>query len=79
MELQYAIKLRIIDLMKQNNINGNQLAINCGISRSTIHKFLKGTTKSLTIETITLISQSFNMTLADFFNDNVFINVEVKD
>lgn len=79
MELQSAIRLRIIDLMKKYNINGNQLALACGISRSTIHKFIKGTTKSLTIETITLISQSFNMTLTDFFNDNIFINVEVKD
>lgn len=79
MYLSSAIKERIINLMKINNINSNKLALSSGINRSTISKFLRGDNKSIKIETITLICQSLNITLKDFFDDKVFDDVEIND
>ena len=79
MELNEAIRLRIIELIKQNKTNGNALALKCGISRSSINRFLNKKHKSIKIETITLIAQAFNITLQDFFNSSLFYDVEVID
>lgn len=77
MDLSKAMRLRIKSLMDDNN--GNKLALSSGINRSTVNRFLKGKNKSITIESITLICQSQNITLKDFFDDEVFDDVEVND
>lgn len=79
MDLSKAMRLRIEKLMNDTKVNGNKLALSSGIDRSTINKFLKGKNKSITIETITLICQAQNITLKDFFDDELFDDVEVND
>lgn len=79
MDLSKAMRLRIKSLMDDNKVNGNKLALSSGINRSTVNRFLKGKNKSITIESITLICQSQNITLKDFFDDEVFDDVEVND
>lgn len=79
MDLSDAIRIRIKELMKDNNINGNKLSLESGIDRSTINRFLRKENKSIKIETITLICQALDISLKDFFDDNVFKDVEVKD
>ncbi len=79
MYLSEAIRKRIENLMKENKTNGNNLALNSGIDRSTINRFLRKQNKSIKIETITLICQSLNMTLKDFFDDKLFDDVEIND
>lgn len=79
MDLSDALRKRIKNLIDENNINGNKLALSSGMNRSNINRFLRKQNKSITIESITLIAQSLNMTLQEFFNDKVFDDVEVKD
>ncbi len=79
MYLSEAIRKRIENLVKENKTNGNNLALSSGIDRSTINRFLRKKNKSIKIETITLICQSLNMTLKDFFDDKLFDDVEVND
>ena len=79
MYLSDAMRVRIKKLIEKNNINGNKLALNSGINRSNINRFLRGQNKSITIESITLICQALNITLTDFFDDKVFENVDVND
>lgn len=78
MDLSKAMRIRIKNLMDNNKVNRNKLALSSGINRSTVNRFLKGK-KSITIESITLICQSQNITLKDFFDDEVFDDVEVND
>lgn len=79
MYLSDAIRTRIKKLMEVNKINANKLALESGINRSNINRFLRGKNKSITIESITLICQALNITLKDFFDDKVFENVDVND
>ena len=79
MDLSKAMRLRIKNLMAENKVNGNKLALSSGIDRSTINRFLRGQNKSIKIETITLICQALNISLKDFFDDKVFDDVEVND
>ena len=79
MDLSEAMRLRIQKLMETNKINGNKLALSSGFSRSTVNKFIKKKSKSIKIETITLICQSLDISLKDFFDDKLFDDVEVND
>ncbi len=79
MDLSKAMRLRIKKLMDDNKFNGNKLALSSGIDRATINRFLRGQNKSIKIEIITLICQSLDISLKDFFDDKVFNDVEVKD
>lgn len=78
MDLKEAIRLRIKELIKENNTNANKLSLDCGLSRSTIRKFLKSN-RSIKIETITLICQALNISLTEFFNSPLFDDIEVID
>lgn len=79
MDLSKAMRIRIKNLMDDNKVNSNKLALSSGINRSTVNRFLKGKNKSITIESITLICQSQNISLKEFFDDKVFDDVEVND
>ncbi len=79
MDLSKAMRIRIKNLMDDNKVNGNKLALSSGIDRATINRFLRGQNKSIKIETITLICQSLDITLKDFFDDKIFNDVEVND
>ena len=46
------------------------------MNRSNISRFLKKKNKTITIESITLICQSLNVSLKDFFYDDVFKDVD---
>ena len=79
MYLSDAMRIRIKNLIDENNINANKLALTAGINRSNINRFLRGQNKSITIESITLICQALNITLKDFFDDSLFKNVDIND
>ena len=79
MDLSKAMRLRIKNLMAENKVNGNKLALSSGIDRATINRFLRGQNKSITIESITLICQALNITLKNFFDDKIFEDVDVND
>lgn len=79
MYLSEAIRIRINNLITQNNLNGNKLALYSGINRSNINRFLRRKNKSIKIESITLICQGLNISLKDFFDDDVFKDVDIND
>ncbi len=79
MYLSDAMRIRIENLIEENKTNANKLALDSGINRSNINRFLRKQNKSITIESIALICQALDITLKDFFDDKVFENVDVND
>ncbi len=79
MYLSDAMRIRINNLIQQNNLNGNKLALYSGMNRSNINRFLRGKNKTIKIESITLICQSLNISLKDFFDDELFNDVDIND
>lgn len=79
MYLSEAIRIRINNLITENNLNGNKLALYSGMNRSNINRFLRRKNKSIKIESITLICQGLNISLKDFFDDDVFKDVDIND
>ncbi len=79
MDLSQAIRIRINNLINENSLNVSQLSTLAGISRSTLSKFLSGKRKYIRIDIIEYICEALKMKLVDFFNDDVFDNINIKD
>ena len=79
MTLLEATRQRINELCKKNNMNINQLAIASGINPSTIRSIFKVITKSPSSETIYYICVGLGITLKDFYDSNLFNELDDND
>ena len=79
MELSEAIVLRIKQLLKEKNMKTYDLSIKSGVPRSTISLFLSRETKTIRLENLLYLCEGVGIELKDFFNDEVFKNVEAKN
>ena len=79
MDLSEAIRIRINDLIDENNLNVSMLSTLARISRSTLSKFLSGQRKYIRIDIIEYICEALKIKLVNFFDDEIFDNINIKD
>lgn len=79
MDLSEAIRIRINNLLIEYELNASKLSSLAGISRTTLSKFLNGKRKYIRIDIIEYICEGLNIKLKDFFNDEIFNNIDIKD
>ncbi len=78
MDLSEAIRIRINNLAKEHNLTISRLSTLAGISRSTLSKFLSGRRKILRLDIIEFICEALDMKLKDFFDDELFDNIDIN-
>jgi len=71
-----AVKLRVIELCGENKITINKLATISGITQSTLSNIISGRNNSTTISTIKKICDGLEITVGDFFNSELFVDLE---
>lgn len=76
MQLSDAIRKRINNLLKINNMNIWKLYKTTGVSPSTLSYFMNEKRELITLKTLLHICEGFGITLKDFFDDPLFIDVE---
>lgn len=76
MDLQEAVKQRILALCNEKNITINKLATLSGMTQSTVNSLVDGNTKNPTLLTILRICLGLNMELQEFFDDDVFVGLD---
>ncbi len=76
MNIGEAVKLRIIGLCSERNITINKLSTTCGITQSTLSNIVSGRNNSTTISTIKKICDGLEISIQDFFNSNLFADLE---
>ena len=76
MSVRNAIRQRIIDLCKANNITINKLSIVCAITQSTLNNIINEGSNNPTVSTIAKICDGLNMTVREFFDDELFDKLE---
>ena len=72
MKTTEAITKRILELCKEHKITPNKLGTLSGVEPSTITSIFYGKSKNPGIYTIKCLCDGLNMTLFDFFNDELF-------
>ena len=76
MNIGEAVRLRIKELCKEKNITVNKLATICGITQSTLNNIINKRNNSTTVSTIKKICDGLEISIKDFFNSDVFDNLE---
>lgn len=78
MRIADAISQRILFLCKENNISINKLAILSGQTQSTLQSLISGKSKNPKMLTIVRICDSLKMSLSEFFNDDLFKDIDIE-
>ena len=76
MTIGEACKIRIEKLCDERRITVNKLAIISGITQSTLNNIISGRNKSTTVSTIKKLCDGLEISITDFFSDDLFSNLE---
>lgn len=76
MTIVEAIALRILALCKERNITPNKLSTISGMTQSTINNIINTGSKNPTISTVKKICDGLEISLSEFFDDDVFNSLE---
>ena len=68
-----AVALRITQLLKEKNMTQYRLAMNSGITHSTLKNIIHETVKDNLLSTVILIATGFNMTVSEFLDCPLFL------
>ncbi len=79
MELSRAISKRIKKMCKEKNITVNKLASLSYLTQSTVQSLVDGTSKNPKLLTIIRLCEGFDIKTKDFFDDELFDNIERED
>lgn len=79
MKINTAITERILKLCKERNITINKLADLSLITQSTLSNIVNGNSNDPKILTIVRVCEGLEISLAEFFDDNVFNNIDRED
>ncbi len=71
-----AIRLRILELCRENALTVNGLSARCGMTQSTLNNIISGRNNSATVATIQKICDGLEMELPEFFDSELFRNIE---
>ncbi len=70
--INHALVLRIEELLKVNNMTRYKLAMESGVSHSTLKNIMHETVKDNLLSTTILIANGFGMSVSEFLNSPLF-------
>lgn len=76
MKTSEAVAKRILEICRQRDVSVNGLANLAAIPPSTVKNILYGVSKNPGITTIKMICDGLDMTLIEFFDSDLFRNLE---
>lgn len=78
MQLSDAIRERILELMKENNIKSINAVTNLAGISNTLNDFMNGVYNLINIDTLLHICEGFNIELYQFFYSPLFKDVQYE-
>lgn len=79
MKISEAIAQKILNIIKENDITINKLSNICCLTQSTVDSLINGKSKNPKLLTIVRICDGLNITLKDFFDDELFKELDRED
>lgn len=76
MRIQEATAVRITRLCKERHITLNRLAYLSALSPGALRHIVNGKTKATTLSTIQKVCDGLDITVVDFFSDQVFDDLD---
>jgi len=78
-KLSRAISKKILNICAEKDITPNKLAVICCLTQSTVQNLVNGKSKNPKLLTIIRICEGLNISLKDFFDDDLFSKIERED
>ena len=72
MTVNNAVAKRIAALLKEKGISQYRLEKDTGIQHGSMQCIMNGRNKTVTLSTVILIAKGFDISLAEFLNDEIF-------
>lgn len=76
MGISDAVRDRLNELLKERNLTINGLSNLAGVTQSTANDFFKGTSFNIGIITLKKLIDGLDITITEFFDTEVFRNLE---
>ena len=76
MLIKDAVVLRLQILCKERNIKYNELATRSGVTPSTVYSLMDINRRDLSIITLKKLCDGLDMTITEFFDDDIFKSLE---
>ena len=76
MLIKDAIVMRLKNICKVKNICFNDLAVRSGVTPSTVYSLMKEERRDLSVITLKKLCDGLDMTITDFFEDDIFRTLE---
>lgn len=70
------MRQRIIELCQDQNMSINALSIQSGVTQSTVNNIISRRNNSTTVATIQKLCDGLGMTITEFFQSDLFSNIE---
>lgn len=71
-----AVRERIFELCETNGISPNKLSNMSGVTQSTVNNIISGRNKSTTVSTVKKLCDGLGITISEFFQSDLFLNLE---
>ncbi|MBQ3021296.1 MAG: helix-turn-helix transcriptional regulator [Bacilli bacterium] len=79
MKINESISVKLNDIIRKKDISVNKLANMCCLTQSTVDSLVNGKSKNPKLLTIVRICDGLNITLKEFFDDEIFKNIDRED
>ena len=76
MNVGEAVSARILELCRERGISVNKLSTISGVTQSTVNNLMSGRNNSITISTLKKLCDGLNIFIGDFFDSDLFRNLE---
>ena len=76
MLIKEAIVKHLQDICRQRNIKYNELATVSGVTPSTVYSLMDASRKDLSVITLKKLCDGLDMTITEFFDDELFKTLE---
>ncbi len=73
-----AVALRISQLLREKHITQYRLAMNSGVTHSTLKNIIHETVNDNLLSTVILIAGGFDMTVSEFLDSPLFLEENLK-
>ena len=79
MKISKAVSLKLLNIIREKDITVNKLSNICCLTQSTVDSLINGKSKNPKLLTIVRLCDGLNISMSEFFNDELFKEVERED
>ena len=74
-----AVKIRLLNLMKEKNISINKVCVQGNLTTSTLNTMLNNKSEYCSVRTLQKACQGLDISLFEFFNDEIFKTLDIEE